>query len=432
MAPLTDAQLKTIAATLFLFKDPPPRLPVPANTDDGPPPTPFATRMKDVAAQSRFENISFGVVDFTADRMNPRIFLHKADIPWRMGSTGKIAALLAAAQLRDDVQNVKKMLDDASLALSSAEFDELFSTIWSRHKEQAVRNIGGKDGSPRVSAIFDLSLPEPDFWGAAGDIIDKSLDRVDYALEPDGKTPKDPWKEIAKIDFQDRLWLMGAQSDNASAQSCISEIGLAYMKEVQRAYGLFNPTKDMHMLLGGGYFAEPKTPVSTYRYLRGRDYEKNRVTDKYFDSNEPQRSTQPGSVAALTAYMIALIQDKLVNAAGCVEIKRFLADGRRRLTDGTDPTLPGSLFDGVKGIPGVTIAQDSFGKGGALEQAPTKAERPLRCDVAYIETTGSAGKKFAIVAQGLVPFPKDGPPLFKPEVQGEDLAKAIHAALIAP
>jgi len=421
---LSEAQLKQIEGKLFLFKAPPPALPIPANID-----THFKTRMTPVASKRRFENISFGVVDFTADRMNPKVFLHKADIPWRMGSTGKIAVLLAAAQLRDDVRNVKKMLDDASLVLSSAEFDDLFSTIWSRHKEKAVQRIAEKDASPRMSIIFDLSQPEPD-WRGAGDIIDKSLDRLDYALEWDKETEKDSWKKLATIDFQDRLWLMGAQSDNASAQSCISEIGLAYMKEVQRAYGLLDPKNGMHMLLGGGYFQEPKTPVSTYRYLRGRDYEKNWVTDRYFDSNDPQRSTQSGSVAALTAYMIALIQDKLVNAAGCVEIKLFLADGRR-LTDGRDPTLPGSLFQGVQKTPGVTITQFSFGKGGALEQAPKQAERPLRCDVAYIETTGSAARKFAIVAQGLVPF-KDRTSSFNQDEQGRDLAKAIHAALIAP
>jgi hypothetical protein len=427
---LTDAQRKTITGKLFLFKDPPPALSPPANND-----AQFTTRMTPVAQNPRFKDVSFAVVDFTADRFNPRIFLHKADIPWRMGSTGKIAVLLAAAQLRDDVQNVKEALDAAGLVASPTDFDDLFSTIWSGHKDQVVRRIGGKDGSPRVSTIFDLSQPIPDFQGA-GDIIDKRLDRLDYALRWDKDNEKDSWEKVGTIDFQDRLWLMGAQSDNASAQSCISAIGLAYMKEVQRAYGLLQPKKGMHMLLGGGYFQEPRTLVSTYRYLRGRDYEKNWVTDRYFDSNAPQLSTQPGSVAALTAYMIALIQDKLVNAAGCVEIKLFLADGGKLPNSDPsrpprDPTLPGSLFEGVQKIPGVTMGHFSFGKGGALEQAPQKAERPLRCDVAYIETTGSAARKFAIVAQGLVPF-KDGASSSSQDKQGEDLAQAIHAALIAP
>jgi hypothetical protein len=425
---LTDAQRKTITGKLFLFKAPPPVLPAPANTDAD-----FTTRMTPVADNARFKHVSFGVVDFTADRFKPRIFLHKADVPWRMGSTGKIAVLLAAAQLRDDVQNVKDVLEDAGLVASPTDFDDLFSTIWRAHKEKRIRNIA--DAPPRMSTMFDLSQPEPDWWGA-GDIIDKRLDRLDYALKWDKQSEKDSWEKLAKIDFRDRLWLMGAQSDNASAQSCISAIGLPYLKEVQRNYGLLDPKNGMHMLLGGGFFAEPNTPVKAYRYLRGTDYEKNWVTDRYFDSSAPQLSTQPGSVAALTAYMIALVQEKLVNAAGSVEIKLLLADGGKiPNTDPTlpprDPTLPGSLFEGVKRIPGVTISHFSFGKGGALEQAPTKAERPLRCDVAYIETTGSAARKFALVAQGLVPF-KDADSSFDQDEQGEDLAQAIHAALIAP
>jgi hypothetical protein len=236
---LTEAELKTITGKLFLFQDPLPALPIPKNTDDGTQQAHFTTRMKPVATDPRFKDISFGVVDFTADPNNPKVFLHKADIVWRMGSTGKIAALLAAAQLRDDVRNVNNVLKTAGHVASPPDFDDLFSTIWSRHKEYRVTQIAGKDGSPRVSTIFDLSKPDPDFMGA--DVqVNRSLNRAD-----DAEDPKDAWSEITKISFQDRLWLMGAQSDNASAQSCISEIGLAYMRAVQKAYGLFldNKTK---------------------------------------------------------------------------------------------------------------------------------------------------------------------------------------------
>ena len=120
--------------------------------------------------------------------------------------------------------------------------------------------------------------------------------------------------------------------------------------------------------------------------------------------------------------MIALIQNKLVNAEGCEQIKKFMADGQ-------PPTLPGSLIQGVQTIPGVKI-KVAHGKGGALEPQ-YGAKLALRCDVAFIETEGSAARKFAIVAQGLLPF-DDGTSTIEPEDQGRDLAKAIHAALIAP
>lgn len=429
---LSEAQLKEIEGTLFLFRTPPPVLPRPNNTDDGTSPTHFTTRLKPVATNPRFVDISFGVVDFTADRMNPKVFLHKADTVWRMGSTGKIAALLAAAQLRDDVRKVKKKLDDLSLVLSPTQLDDLFATIWSRSKELRVRQIAGKDGSPRVSTIFDLSKPDPDFIGAP--TIQKSLSRVDY---PDPKTPavpRDPWQEITKISFQDRLWLMGAQSDNTSAHSCISEIGVAYLKAVQKAYGLFldDAKKGMRMLLGGGYFEDsPTTPVSTApgapKYRTLRNYEKQWVKDEYADPVDPHLSWQGGSVRALTAYMIALIQDKLVDADGCVQIKKCLADGLPPPA-GFPDTLPGSLLQGVQDT-GVKIVE-AHGKGGALSPKQG-AKRPLRCDVAHIKTGGSAPREFAIVAQGLLPFGSE-PVTIDPDDQGRDLAKAIHAALIAP
>jgi hypothetical protein len=83
----------------------------------------------------------------------------------------------------------------------------------------------------------------------------------------------------------------------------------------------------------------------------------------------------------------------------------------------------------VQGIPGIKIDK-AQGKGGAL-LPKFGAARSLRCDVAHIETTGSDARNFAIVAQGLLPF-GSGASTIEPEDQGRDLAKAIHAALIAP
>jgi len=401
---LTDAQLKTIMGKLFLFKDPMPVLPKPVNTDDGTDPAHFASRMKPVANNPRFKAISFAVVDFTADPIKPRVFLHKEDTPFRMGSAGKIAALLAAAQLRDDVRNVK----ETTFVTSPADFDDLFSTIWLKSAVPGVKAIAGKDGAPRVSTTIDVSKPKPDFMGA-----DVPLDRSNLPRTDD-------WSRMPDFSFRDRLWLMGSKSDNVASASCISEIGLAYMKAVQRAYGLWvdDARKGMRMLVASGYSeVRPKTPVSkvagapTYRTFRKKDNEKHLVKDSYIDgTDDPHDSSQSGSVAALTAYMIALIQDKLVNKDGCDAIKTFLAD------NGLD-TLSGSLVEGVDQI--ATIGK-AHAKGGALGI--------LRCDLAYIE---SAGKKYAIVAQGLLPF-KVGTSWVKAREQGHELAKAIHTALIAP
>jgi hypothetical protein len=364
---------------------------------------------------NRWKKVSFGVVDFTADRMNPKVFLHKEDIAWRMGSTGKIAILLAAAQLRDDVRNVKAL---PGLVMSPTEFDHVFATIWARSANPDVIAITKGGAPPRISTTIDVSKSDPDFI-VANVPPDTSLRRTDNSKEP-------PWPKMTPLSFRNRLWLAGAWSDNIAATACISEIGLAYIKAVQRAYGLFvNHPKNlgMRMLLSGAYRGvDTTTPVlkgtvaPTYRDIRNTEYLE--VEDKLVDSaGKVQPSTQSGSVAALTAYMIALIQDKLVNKAGCEAIKSFLANERPN-------TSPGSL---VRGVDDIAKIDKAHAKGGALNKADG-AVQPLRCDVAYIE---SAGKKYAIVAQGLLPF-NDGVFEATADEQGTDLAKRIHRALIAP
>jgi hypothetical protein len=400
---LSEAQYKTIMEKLLLFKSPSPALSKPVNTDDGSQPTHFATRIKPVANTPRFSALSFSVVDFTADRMKPRIFLHKEDVPWRMASAGKIAPLLAAAQLRDDVRNVK----GTGLVTSPADFDELFATIWSRSKDPLIKGIAGVTRCPRVSTVINVGKTPPDFVGA-----DVALNRSGLAL-----THLNSWAQVTDHTFRDRLWLMAAESDNLAATSCVSEVGVGYMKAVQRAYGLFHDDKKrgMRMLLSSGYSGvDQKAPVSKAagapKYRKVVDSEFHWVTDAHGKGSDAHLSTQPATVAALTAYMIALIQDKLPNKDGCDAIKAHLADEQ-------PDTQHGSLVRGVAQIAPVTKAHAKVGVLGAL-----------RCEFAYME---SAGFKYAIVAQGLLPF-RVGGSVVKAEVQGNELAKAVHSALVAP
>jgi hypothetical protein len=210
---------------------------------------------------------------------------------------------------------------------------------------------------------------------------------------------------------------MAAESDNLAATSCVSEVGVGYMKAVQRAYGLFHDDKKrgMRMLLSSGYSGvDQKAPVSKAagapKYRKVVDSEFHWVTDAHGKGSDAHLSTQPATVAALTAYMIALIQDKLPNKDGCDAIKAHLADEQ-------PDTQHGSLVRGVAQIAPVTKAHAKVGVLGAL-----------RCEFAYME---SAGFKYAIVAQGLLPF-RVGGSVVKAEVQGNELAKAVHSALVAP
>ena len=98
---LTAAQLTTIANELFLVRGPA-KLSKPTNSGAS-----LAARMAPIAADPRFSDLGIGVIDFTAGVMAPEVWLHKGEHPWRTASTGKIAMLLAAVQLRDDVRRVK-------------------------------------------------------------------------------------------------------------------------------------------------------------------------------------------------------------------------------------------------------------------------------------------------------------------------------------
>src|SRR5258706_7460322 len=106
---LSNKDLQTIADQLFLLKSPrPSKLPKPINTTGGRDLTSKLDPIIDpVTSDGRFKDIGIGVVDFTSDFMNPKVWLHNPNDVWRVASTGKMAILLAAVQLRDDVPKVK-------------------------------------------------------------------------------------------------------------------------------------------------------------------------------------------------------------------------------------------------------------------------------------------------------------------------------------
>ena len=405
---LSDAQLQTIADQLFLLRNPaPPKLPKPINTTGA---DSLATELDPIGEDARFKDLSIGVVDFTADRMNPRVWLHREDLPWRIGSTSKIAILLAATQLRDDVRKVKAL----GLVSTPQEFDELFAlpALWHLSPNSGIRQIAGAGNAPRISTIFDVSLAVPDFIGAP------AIDRA--RLAPLGLSHL-KWDHAPDFTFWERMWLTGAQSDNVAATSCVSELGVDYLKAVQKRYGLFAPVngKGMCMMLSQGFIdVKTSTPVNRnagapkYRDLRHVESD-FQVTDLYFDP-KLQRTTrasgEPGSAAALTAYMIALMQDKLGGGvAGSSTIRAHLADEKQ-------DTTTSLILEGVEDLAGATVTK-AVTKLGILGS--------LRCEFAYIETPD---KKYAVLAAGIRPKTVAGRRIGQVAL-GQQLGAAVHLAL---
>jgi len=401
---LSAADTQRIIDVLFLLKSPAPTpLAKPTNVGG------LEAKLDPIGADPRFKNIGFAVVDFTASMTTPKVWLHNGDDAWRVGSTGKIAALLAAAQLRDDVRNVKAL----NIISSPADFDELFSTIWLQSSNSLIKQIAEAGSSPRISTIFDLTQSPPDFLGA-----NVALDKG--KLKTIGENHLS-WAGAPDLTFWERLWLTGAQSDNVATTSCISDIGVAYMKAVQRAYGLFDEPNGMHFLLAAGYAGvDTSTPVNRTsgapKYRGLRNFESHRVKDAYYEKNKKgdlvasYYSTEPGSAAALTAYMLALMGDTLVSKDGCDSIRAVLADE-------TQFTTTSLIYEGVDAISTVTKAHTKLGILGAL-----------RCEFAYIE---AGTVKFAVLATGILPV-RVGSTSYKQVKQGQDLGAAIYNALSTP
>ena len=142
------------------------------------------------------------------------------------------------------------------------------------------------------------------------------------------------------------------------------------------------------------------------------------------DSKPSQCSTQSGSAAALTAYMIALMQELLVGPSPNVaaELKKHLAGGADALTT--------FLVNGIRGA-GVNVS---------LEHSKVGILGTINCEFAYMETDAVAATgtdpakpalKFAVIVMGIKPKTVGGVKLSKAEI-AEQLGVTIHTALAAP
>jgi len=434
MATPTDAQLKSIADRIFIMGDrKTTRLAKPANTG----PDAFTKAFDAIAADARFKDAGIGVIDFRKFPADPAsVWLSKnADQPFRIGSASKIAVLLAAVQLRLDVRRIL----DLKIISTAAEFDALYANrkLWTKAKAPQSEMQEIPDSPPLISEIFDFTKKPVDFGGPDPDKQTDSAHRMAIV----NKLPADHelvWDLTPLFPFSERLWLMGSLSDNVAATSCASEIGTPYIKAVQRAYGLADRTRGMHLLASGVYTTIPTrtTPPSPPPPRQLAHVETIPVTDAF---GKPltgpftdHRSWVPGSATALTAYMLALIGDKLVEdpsvliggAVGCTTIRNNFADN-------IGPSVRSFMADAVAGI---TTIKKQINKIGILKREDG-AESPLLCEFVYLETKESHTAahpdkelKYAMIVVGLISTSGAGNGAV---AKGQALAIAIHNALLA-
>lgn len=379
-------------------------------------------------------DLGIGVANFTKDPGKPQTFLHNGPDPWRIASTGKLAVLLAAVQLRDDVRLVK----ESTGSTDPKAYDALFAMpeLWRPlhpfdlgvlfRNSQIAQRMNAADRPtnhcPRVSTMFDLTKDPIDFRGPTmTDDANKRTLVNKLGWHPPHAPVHLTWARVPKFEFSELIWLMGDLSDNVAATACISEIGIAYLKAVQRAYGLFDASRGAHLLLAQGYDRVPsgvRVPGAaagvTLRPLR--DTEKNDVTDALWTGRKTgysdHSSGEPGSATALLAYMIALVQNRLVSsrndlARGRDNGSEACATIRGNLSTGAGyagPAVPATTSYIANGLDGVTTVSVQLSKIGILYESDGEPPPGLDCEFVYLETAqGVSGKKmkYGVVVTGI-------------------------------
>ena len=457
MAPLTisDAKLQEIAQRLFLLKSPAPaKLPKPTNTG----PDSFTSKFAGIATDPRFKDMGIGVVDFSGEGF-PKVWLHNGDDAWRIGSTCKLALHLAAVQLRDDVRQLQDVLSTPD------EFDQLFAMrrLWSLYKgpdKEGIQHIAGPGNAPRISTIFDVSKSPADFIGPPAVADDAFADDVFLRMPLIGHRGSQEikhltWATAGDFDFSERLWMAGALSDNVAATACASEIGLPYIKALMRAYGLFEPRQGMYLQMSGGMSEHDfvKEPVlienarpegAKYRPLthvqnvaKVKDLMRDLKTGNFTD----QFSWEPGSAAALTAYMIALMHDKLVDPTSFMlaASERGIQGSetiRNNLSAGQRHSVVSYLVQGVGSFASGADVTREVSKIGILGKAD-RERSGLICEFSYLESaergfpSPNIELKFAVLATGISGLIMGGSQ-GDADFLSKELGEAVHLALLKP
>lgn len=423
---LTDAQLDDIASKIYVLREPSvTKLPEPVSSTGA---DSLADALGLFGVPQLFPDVGLGVVLFPNRNppgqppdylwFAPRIWLNNPGKAWRIASTSKIGMLLAAVQLREDVRAIQKL----GVLHSPSEYDELFALkkLWARSKD--VRAVQIAKCAPRISTIFTFPADGSPATFNGPDADEPDPQSIFNRLGPDHHLG---WSAVNAFGFSELLWLTGSRSDNVAATSCVSELGVAYIKAVERAYGLFvDHDSNMRLLLGGGYTdvntAAKVTNGSPLRHRPLQDIEVQSVQDAMKDPTGKygdQQSWVGGSPAAMLAYLIALTQNRLAPSGhdlftgetACNTIRANLAGG------------PLSFF---------SLIQDAVVKNGTIvTKAITKIGllAGIWADFAYLETldaslvTGDKEMAYGVVVTNISGPDKDDLAL--------QIGTRIHAAL---
>jgi hypothetical protein len=415
-------------------------------------PAAFTTALDPIAIDPDLKNAGIGVIDFTR-AAGPDIWLHEpvGNTSFRIGSASKIAILLAAVQLRLDVRRILKL----GIISTGTEFDELYRNkeLWKKAKppQTEMQQIASSASAPLISEIFDFAkhpvdfiTPDPD----PGNHTDLAVqDAIIAKLPPSPHGGRHlPWGKWSSLTFSERLWLTGCLSDNVAATACMSQIGVPYIKAVQQSWGLADPANGMSLFASNGYDGippgkrhhadvDPPRPLTHPKAIDVKDFFWDTDTKSY-----SQRSTVPGSAAALSAYMIALMGNGFFDNPDLGLLARPIdriasnAAIRDNLADGRHNAIPSFLVNrGIKSAH--TKINRQINKIGILQKS-LGAKAPLLCEFVYVETEedpppaapARSAMKYGVVAVGIIAKDAAGSDAI---AKAKKLGSTVHTALLS-
>ncbi len=288
--------------------------------------------------------LRFALVDMTKDKQKPLFAGHNETVQGGLGSMCKMACMYAAFQLKFDLEELAKLKTLTSeTALFAAARD-----IWNDTQKRDAKNVKQVfPSNPKIELLGSLvevdgkqikvprHFSSPDLeqmftvapLGGGVSVRFKGSDLV--LVDPSVPAPAPPHtsqdaekyvhargedlKQVRKLTFAERLFLMVDESDNAATESCIANVSFLYLHSALWQSDLYRPER------GGGMWEG-----STHR-KEGTRW----VLPPVPRARQPPvpQGFRPDFVSATPASVAGLLtlieQDRLVNPNSCAGMRQL-------------------------------------------------------------------------------------------------------------
>ncbi len=309
--------------------------------------------------------LRFALVDLTgADKLaNPKFAGNKPTEQGGLGSLSKIACMWAAYQIKFDLEELARTkglttetdLFDAARNLwndtqkrDTAHVQTLFPTNPKIELLGKRVEVDGKPlpiprpfSAPDLEKLFDVNSGVITFKGSNLILVDTTTSPKPPDLSPGVKNylahTKENLKEVRKLTFAERLFLMIDESDGAAAHACIENVSFLYIHSSLWQADFYRPER------GGGLWEGSTHDLPGFRWQKPP-----------VPKGNPKADFVSANVASVAALLTLMEQGRLVNAAASASMKHQL-DKNKNFPGGSNTR---SFF--LEAFDEQTIATDQF------------------------------------------------------------------------